>query len=101
MFLPILIGGLIAFCLAFEILYHWKVKSPVKFHVKRFLGRVFEILIFDFFFFVSYLASYFFLAPVISESFAIICSFVIFAVVAGISINKFKNLFSKLEKAQW
>ena len=60
-----------------------------------------ELMIFVLLFIATYLASYFFLAPVISESFAMILSFVIFALISGVAIAKFRNFFDRLEKARW
>lgn len=100
LFPPVAFGMPVAFCLTFEILYSRKMKCPPKFHVKRFLGRMVTVLVGALSFFAIYLASYFFLAPVISERFAILCSFWIWLLAFGTAIVKFRKLFSRLE-GEW
>jgi hypothetical protein len=101
MFLPIIIAAPAAFFLTFETICSRRKRSPPKFHVKRFLGRMTNILLSTLSFFAIYVASYFFLAPVISEKLAMLCSFWIWLLTFGILIMKFRHFFSRLNNGEW
>jgi hypothetical protein len=89
-----------AFFLTYEIVTSKKEKSTVL-HVKRFLGRMAILLIAESSLVAVYLASYFFLAPIISERFAVLCSLLIWLAVLMLGLSKFKGFFDRLEKGRW
>jgi hypothetical protein len=89
-----------AFFLTYEILTSKKEKSTVS-HLKRFLGRMAILFIAESSFVAVYLASYFLLAPVISERFAVLSSLLIWLMALTIGLARFKVFFDKLENGKW
>jgi len=89
-----------AFFLTYEILTGKKEKSTVL-HVKRFSGRMAILFIAESSLVAVYLASYFFLAPIISERFAVLCSLLIWLAVLMFGLSKFRGFFDRLEKGSW
>jgi hypothetical protein len=97
-FLQVMIGAPAAAVLTFEILYQRRMKSPVKIHAKRFLSRMTLVLVSVFLLFASYVISCFFLAPLISERYAMLCSFFIWVLTLCIILSKFKRFINLLNK---
>jgi len=101
-FLPLLTWAPISFILTFEILYHRKIKKPLKFHVKRFMGRTLVLLIGMALFYATWIP-FIFLYPLISASYALIwwvIFFIIWSLTFYVILTKFKGFFSKLEKGE-
>jgi cobalamin biosynthesis protein CobD/CbiB len=101
LFPPVITGMPVAFFATFEILCSRKLRSPLNLHAKRFLGRMATVLIGALSFVASYIASYFLLVPLISERHAVLASFLIWLLILGILVSKFKHFFSNLEKGKW
>jgi len=99
LFLPLLTWAPISFILTFEILYHRKIKKPLKFHVKRFMGRTLVLLIGMASFFAIYIP-FLFLSPLISASYALIFILIIWSLTFYVILTKFKGFFGKLEKGE-
>ncbi len=99
-FLPMLTMAPITFFLTFEILYHRKIKKPLKFHVKRFTGRMVILLTAVALFSAIYIFSYFVLSPLISARYALLCTLIIWSLTFYAIITKFRGFFSKLEKGE-
>ena len=99
MFLLILIPMPAVFFLTFEILCNRRIKGS-KLNMKRFLGRMITVLIGALLFVMIYLASYFFLAPLISERLAVLCSLWIWLMILGMIMTKFRHLLGRLEKGE-
>jgi divalent metal cation (Fe/Co/Zn/Cd) transporter len=88
------------FFLTYEILT-WKKEKSMALHVKRFLGRMAILLICTSLLILVYLASFFLLAPLISERFAVLSSLLIWLVALIMGLATFRGLFDKLEKGGW
>jgi hypothetical protein len=89
-----------AFFLTYEILTSKKEKSTVL-HVKRFFGRMAILFMTGSLLVIVYLASYFVLAPLISERFAVLSALLLWLMVLIIGLAKFKDIFHRLEKGTW
>jgi len=70
-------------------------------HVKRFLGRMVILFITVSLLMLVYLVSYFLLAPLISERFAVIFSLLMWLMVLTLVLAKSISFFDKLEKGRW
>lgn len=84
----------------FEILYHRKVKSPLEFHLKRFSGRLFLLLVSGLWFFGMLIG----LEPVLSSLVGdrdFLVSFVLAVIVYALVILKVKEFVSRLDKGEW
>lgn len=88
------------FFLTYEILTVRKEKST-SLHVKRFLGRIIILFITESLLILVYLSAYFFLAPLISERFAVLSSLLIWLAVLMVGLGKFRVFFDRLEKGEW
>jgi hypothetical protein len=86
--------------LACEILTLKKEKSGTL-HVKRFAGRMAILLVCTLLLIFVYLLSYLFLAPLISERFAVLSTLLMWLLILMVGLVRFKALFSKLEKGRW
>ncbi len=100
MFLPVLTISPITFLLTFEILYHRKIKKSLKFHVKRFTGRMVTVLTATVSFFAICIP-FLFLSPLISARYALLCAFIISLLALYAILTKFRRFFSRLEKGEW
>ncbi len=97
---PVLVLAPTSFFLAYEVLTSKKEKS-MALHVKRFLGRMVILFITVSFLILVYLASYFLLAPLISERFAVIFSLLMWLMILTLVLAKSKSFFDRLEKGRW
>ena len=97
---PMLVLAPTSFFLAYEILTSKKEKS-MALHVKRFIGRMAILSITASLLALVYLASYFLLAPLISERFAAIFSLLMWLMILTLVLAKSKSFFDKLEKGRW
>jgi len=98
--LPFFIFFPVSGMVTFEILYHRKVKSPLKFHLKRFSGRLFIILLSGLWYFGLVIGLEPVLSPVVGDRDFLVSS-VLASVVYALIILKLKGYISKLEKGEW
>ncbi len=99
--LPIIVIGLPAASLTFEVLHHRKIKNPLMFHMKRFTGRVLLILISAFSLF-SFLAILNTLLPsIIGEEGTFIAGILIWLLAFYVVLKTFRGFFTKLDKGNW
>lgn len=89
-----------AFFFTFEILYSRKIENS-GFHAKRFLGRMVTVFITGLLFVTIYLASFFFLAPLITERFAMLSSLWIWLLMLAVMIGKSKRFLQRLGEGEW
>lgn len=99
--LPLIVIGLPAASLTFEVLHHRKTKKPLIFHLKRFTGRVLLILIsaFSFFSFLAILNTL--LPPIIGEEGTFIAGILIWLLAFYVVLTTFRDFFTKLDKGDW
>lgn len=88
------------FMATYEVLYSRKVKKTLKFHLKRFAGRMFIILLAFSSFFMSLVLSYIALSPTIGDE-AVLPGIVIWLIGIFIVGTKFSEFFGRFEKGEW
>ena len=98
--IPLLLLAPASFFLTYEILTG-KKEQPIAFHVKRFLVRMAILFITLLLLILVYVSSYFLLAPLISERFALLSGFLLWLAILILGIARFKVFFGRLEKGKW
>ncbi len=98
--LPFFIFFPVSGMVTFEILYHRKVKSPLKFHLKRFSGRLFIILLSFLWYFGLVIGLEPVLSPIVGDRDFLVSS-VLASVVYALVVLELKEYISRLEKGEW
>jgi hypothetical protein len=98
--LPLFVLFPVSGMVTFEILYHRKVKSPLKFHLKRFLGRLFLLLLSGLWFFGVLIVLEPVLSPIVGDR-DFLVSFILATIVYALVILKLKEFVNRLDKGEW
>lgn len=88
------------FIATYEVLYSRKVRKNLKFHVKRFAGRLLIILLGVLSFFMSLALSYLALSPLIGDR-ALLPGIILWMVGVFIAGIRFSEFFGRFEKGEW
>lgn len=91
----------ITFFIAFELLYHRKIKKPPTFHLKRLIGRMLLLLLsaLSFFGFLFVTQPVFY--PIMGNWGGLVVGSVLWTVFFTLVIIRFRKLFAKLDRGNW
>jgi hypothetical protein len=100
-FLMLPITASFSFLLAYEVLYHRKIKEPLNFHIKRLTGRITTVIFGATSFVLIYTAFLTFLLPLTSPAITLFAISLVWSLLFFMLMKKFKETFSKFEKGEW
>lgn len=98
---PLFTAMPIVFFLTFEALYHRKLRKPLRFHLKRFIGRILPLLAsaLSYFGFLIFIVNPF-LSPIMGDRGLLVGS-VLWIVIFFLVVMRFRKILAKLDSGNW
>lgn len=88
------------FFVAFEVLYHRKITKPLRFHLKRFTGRMLPILASALSYFGFLIVAELIFSPIVGDR-AFLVGSILWLAIFVVIVLKLKRFVGKLDKGEW